>query len=136
MVAFEWYNLDNDNVNRELNIMINLTGFKHLEMFHNVLNTSLLDVKIILNVLNDDISYCKNYDIFGICYGVCEYYKLSDPKERRRIFLNKKIVENSKKSVIEMLKIISDIYLIYLERLKNDINFLNENFFLMKRKNI
>ena len=135
MVTFEWYNLDNDNASRELNIMINLLGFKHLEMFHNVLNTSLLDVKIILNVLNDDISYCKNYDIFGICYGVCEY-RLSDPKERRRIFLNKKIVENSKKSVIEMLKIISDIYLIYLERLKNDINFLNENFFLMKRKNI
>ena len=135
MVTFEWYNLDNDNVSRELNIMINLMGFKHLEMFHSVLNTSLLDVKIILNALNDDISYCKNYDIFGSCYGVCEY-RLSDTKERRRIFLNKKIVENGKKTLIEMLKIIRDIYLIYLERLKNDINFLNKNFFLMKRKNI
>lgn len=134
MVTFNWYNLDDDNVSRELNVMMNLKGFGHLEMFVKVLNMSLLEVKYNLKCIENDISYCKNYDAYGRCDG--KVYRFADSEEIRHCFLNRKILENGSKTTIEMLKIIRDIYLIYKERLRKDIDFLNINFFLVKRKNI
>ena len=134
MVTFNWYNLDDDNVSRELSVMINLKGFGHLEMFVKVLNMSLLEVKYNLKCIESDISYCKNYDSYGRCDG--KVYRFADTEETRRRFLNRKILENGSKTTIEMLKIIRDVYLIYKERLRKDIDFLNINFFLVKRKNI
>jgi len=114
--------------------MINLKGFGHLEMFVKVLNMSLLEVKYNLKCIENDISYCKNYDGYGRCDG--KGYRFADTDEIRRRFLNRKILENGSKPTIEMLKIIKDVYLIYKERLRKDIDFLNINFFLVKTKNI